>query len=276
MAGFKSFDEIIKASSNLNRAHYSTIERGSLTHVSGKPYSSFISANGGSPEPGQFPDELGVTSKQIALYNKNSKGAMQIVTPSNGRKLFLLGMVFFTSGQTDAEVTLIDRIASYDNCAFGVNNILTNPTPIGRNTSGVGNRIMCEYTEAIGAGSSTIRVKYKNASNVSKQTTFTATLDPSVTFPRIGTQSYFCPMADDDSVKAIEEVEILGTIATGKVCVSIVKPIFSMQAIRTATTIDKFIPSMPEIENDSYLQFIYKVQSSTTFSPRFDIYTIEG
>lgn len=153
---------------------------------------------------------------------------------------------------------------------------MTNSVTLPRYTDGVGVRVMC-VNVAAGAGGQTFNFTYTNSDGTAGRVSQTCTLNTATyvgalanTQTTVATQAgpFIGLQSGDKGVRSIEKVNMISGTDVGLFTLVLVKPLFTTQLLeQTAPTEESFLVekgSMPEIQDDAYLNFICLPNGSIT------------
>jgi hypothetical protein len=277
MPGFNTVNDVIKANTVNNRGKRWDVTKQAASFTSGKPYSLWPLA--GDPGAGAFSGTVVTATAMSSADN----GAVFFDNPSGGRTNHLTALMGFLSSGVEGELHLVDRLLQYP--GFVVNTTAdqaaTTVTTLPRYTDGLGVKILVEVSTILSANTGTLEVYYRNESNVDNRVGAAVTLEASASASpcRIpGLQFFHTMQAPDRGILRINKIKLpTSTYASGNLCVSLVKPIWSIPIIKgfQPDLLTQTVHGI-KIENSACLMFLFQPYSTGSFSIKSSVFVTEN
>ena len=277
MPGFNTVNEAIKANTVNNRGKRWNVTKQAASFTAGKPYSLWPLA--GDPAAGAFSG----TAVTATAMSSSDNGAVFFDNPTGGRTNHLTALMGFLSSGVEGELHLVDRLLQYP--GFVVNTTAdqtaTTVTTLPRSTDGLGVKILVEVSTVLSAGAGTLEVYYRNENSVDNRVGAAVTLDSAATASpcRIpGLQYYHCMQAPDRGVLRINKIKLpTSTFASGNLCVSLVKPIWSVQINKGVQPdlLTQLVHGI-KIENNACLMFLFQPYTTTSMVVTANVHVTEN
>lgn len=237
-----------------------------------------LSMSPGNPIPNYY-----ASSPLAAARLSGSEGIFHggAVTPSKKRLKSLMAM---TAVATALPMNMIacDYLLYYPFLDMGTNDdqTLVNATALSRFTDGDGVRAIAVMTNPQVSGGATFNFDYTNQDGTSGRTSRTVRCNTATAIGSLintapataDASSPFIPLADGDTgIRSIDTFRMVAGSDVGLICLVLVKPIARtiLRGIDAPTEVDyltDFI-SLPEIDDDAYLNFIALPNGSLAATP---------
>jgi hypothetical protein len=270
MAGFGNA-RLLADAENEGRYLYASFRK-QATQTTGAGVWFDLSMSPGNPAPNYYIGSPGIFT---ALKQSTDGGLRHGGNVSSlGYKKFLRKIMAYTVTATAVPLSckLLDYIGFYPFIDESIldEQFMDNTTPLPRYTSGAGVQLMA-ITVAGHTGGQPFTVNYTNQDGVAGRVTQSATmstqfvngtvLNSQVSGATYANNGPFLSLQQGDSgVQSVQSVTIGGVGDVGLFALALVKPLasFSMYGVDAASETDYLIdsPSMPEIQDDAYLNFV--------------------
>lgn len=273
MAGFANLREVIEAETDGRYLYASFRKQPTQTTASGVWFD--LSMSPGNPAPNYYIGSPGI----FTLLRQSTDGGLRHGgnVAALGRKKYLRKLMALTPTAAAAPCTLVllDYLGFYPFIDESITDEqpMDNTQTITRYTDGKGVQMMPIVVAAHSGAPIQFFVKYTNQDGVADRISQTVTMGTQLVNGTVlhsfagGNATYnnsgpFIPLQIGDSgVRSVEAVQILGIGDVGLFSLAFVKPLatLDMRGIDAPTEIDFFTDcggSMPEIQDDAYLNFI--------------------
>jgi hypothetical protein len=198
------------------------------------------------------------------------------VAPATKRLKTLMALTV-TSTALPLELILCDYLLYYPFLDMGSNDDqpLTNTVTLPRYETGAGVQAMAVMTNPQGSSDTTFSFTYTNQDGTPGRTSQTQTCGPATVFGSLintapataGASQHFIGLQGTDTgIRSIETFRMVSGTDVGLIALVLVKPIASMmiRGIDAPTEVDflNMAPSLPEIKDGAYLNFISRPMGS--------------
>lgn len=237
-----------------------------------------LSMSPGNPNPNYY-----ASSPAVAATLSSGDGIFHggAVSPYTKRLKSIMALTAVSTA-LPMNMILCDYLMYYPFLDMGTNDDqpMTNSISLPRYATGAGVQAIAVMTNPQVTGSATFNFDYTNQDGTSGRTTSTVTCNTATaigslintTTATAGASSPFIPLASGDSgIRSIQTFRMVAGTDVGLICLVLVKPLarIMIRGIDAPTEVDYLMdmPSLPEIQDGAYLNFICLPNGSLAATP---------